>query len=98
MAQRAHHPPMTVDDLYAMPDDGLKHELQAGLLVAEPLPGSRHGRIAARITALLEAHVRRRRLGTVFSNDTGFLLSRSPDTVRGPDVSFVGRRRCEVAG
>ena len=39
---------MTVDDLYAMPDDGLKHELQAGLLVAEPLPGSRHGRIAAR--------------------------------------------------
>lgn len=33
-----------------------------------------------------------------FSNDTWFVLSRSPDTVRGPDVSFVTRERFERVG
>ncbi len=87
---------MTVDDLYAMPEDEQKHELQAGWLVSEPLPGTRHGRVAARIVALLDHHVRPRRLGVILGNDTGFILARSPDTVRGPDVSFVSRSRYEA--
>lgn len=86
---------MTTEDLYALPDDGMKYELQAGLLLSEPLPGSRHGRVAMHVGALLDVHVRRERLGVVFCNDTGFILSRAPDTVRGPDVSFVSRERFE---
>lgn len=86
---------LRVEDLYALPEDGMKHELQAGKLVSEPLPGSRHGRVALHVGALLDAHVRRRRLGVVLGNDSGFILSRSPDTVRGPDVSFVRRERFE---
>lgn len=89
---------MSIDDLYAMPDDGSKHELQAGVLVSEPLPGTRHGRVAAAVVELLRAHVRRHRLGVVIGNDSGFVLSRSPDTVRGPDVSFLSRERFERAG
>ena len=89
---------MTIDDLYAMPDDDCKHELQAGMLVSEPLPGSRHGRVAFRTAQLLGAHVRDNRLGVVFTNDTGFVLSRSPDTVRGPDVAFVSMERFERVG
>jgi Uma2 family endonuclease len=84
---------MVVDDLYGLPDDGWKHELQAGCLVSEPLPGFRHGQIAARLAQLLGAHVYRERLGAVLSNDSGFVLSTSPDTVRGPDVAFVTRER-----
>ena len=84
---------LTVEDLYTLPEDGMKYELQGGMLVSEPLPGSRHGRVATRMAALLDAHVRRSRLGVVFSNDSGFILSRSPDTVRGPDVAFVSRER-----
>jgi Uma2 family endonuclease len=84
---------MTVEELYALPDRGLRHELQGGTLVSEPLPGWRHGRVATRIAALLDNHVRPSRLGVVVANDTGFILSRAPDTVRGPDVAFVAAAR-----
>lgn len=83
----------TSEDLFNLADDGVKHELQAGLLVSEPLPGTRHGHVALHLGALLDAHVRRHRLGVALGNDSGFILSRSPDTVRGPDVSFVSRSR-----
>lgn len=86
--------PLTIADLDAMPDDGSKHELQAGVLVSEPLPGFRHGRVAVRLAGLLDAHVRRRRLGAVVA-DAGFVLARHPDTVRGPDVAFVSHERVE---
>jgi len=84
---------LSAEDLAALPDDGSKHELQAGLLVSEPAPGARHGYCAARVCVLLGTHVHAIGLGAVFGNDTGYLLARSPDTVRGPDVSFVARER-----
>jgi Uma2 family endonuclease len=87
---------MRVEDLDVLPDDGYKYEIQAGMLLSEPLPGTRHGLITVRIAALLDAHVRPRRLGVVLGNDTGFILSRSPDTVRGPDVAFVARERFDA--
>lgn len=87
---------LTVDDLYGMPDDdGLKHELECGFLTSEPAPGARHGYSAARMCRLLATHVDERGLGAVFGNDTGYVLARSPDTVRGPDVSFVARERLQ---
>ncbi len=98
MARRVQRELMSLDDLYRMPDDEWKHELQAGMLVSEPLPGSRHGRVASRVAELLGGHARRNRIGVVFTNDTGFVLSRSPDTVRGPDVAFVSRERFEAIG
>jgi Uma2 family endonuclease len=84
---------MTVEELYALPDDGRHYELVCGLLVSEPLPGGRHGRIAARIAAVLDGHVRGQRIGVVLTCDTGFILHRAPDTMRGPDVAFVRRER-----
>ncbi len=94
MSQPAGERPLIVEDLYGMQDDGLKHELQAGVLVSEPLPGFRHGRIVVNLSALLAEHVRARRLGVVVA-ETGFILARRPDTVRGPDVAFVTRERIE---
>lgn len=84
---------LTVEDLYSFPDDGMKYELQAGILVSEPLPGTRHGRVTVQAAALLNAHVRRHSLGVVLGGDAGFILSRAPDTVRGPDVAFIARER-----
>lgn len=89
---------MTLEDLDALPDDGYHYELRAGLLISEPTPGFRHGRVASRIAEILGSHARRNRLGTVVTNDSGFILSRSPDTVLGPDVSFVSRERLERIG
>ena len=76
-----------------MPDDGRHHELLCGLLVSEPPAGGRHGRIAATLAEKIGRHVREHRLGVVLTCDAGFVLHRSPDTVRGPDVSFVHRER-----
>ena len=89
---------LTVEDLYEMPDDEFSYELQAGMLVSEPRPGFRHGRIMAMLTEILGAHVRRQRLGVVLAGDPGFILARKPDTVRGPDVAFVSRERIEISG
>ena len=88
----------TVEDLYVMPDDGYRYELQAGLLVSEPLPGGRHGMVTAAVAEILRAHVKKQRLGVVFAGDSGFILARKPDTVRGPDVAFVSRERYERSG
>ena len=89
---------MTVEDLYTMPDDGYKYELQAGMLVSEPLPGFRHGRLMIRMAELLSAHVRKHHLGVVTAGVSGFILARKPDTVRGPDVAFVSTERFEQSG
>jgi Uma2 family endonuclease len=57
--------------------------------------GADHGRIAMTIGALLHQHVRERRLGTVFGAETGFVLSRNPDTLRAPDAAFVKAERAD---
>lgn len=87
---------LVVEDLGRIPDDGYRYELQSGELVSEPMPGFRHGRIAATIASLVRDHVRRSSLGLVVVVEAGFLLSRAPDTVRGPDVALVARDRLEA--
>ena len=83
---------MTANDFTALRDDGYRHELVAGLLVSEPLPAHRHDRVRRRVERLLEAFVEPRKLGEVFG-EAGYLLASDPDTVRGPDVSFVAASR-----
>ncbi len=87
------HPPtteplLTAEDLYRLPEDGRRHELIDGRLVVSESPGWTHGGIAAQVAAALIPYVRARRLGQVVV-ESGYVLARRPDTVRGPDVSFV---------
>lgn len=72
--------------------DGMKDELVRGSVVCEPQPSFGHGVAAARIAHLLSSFVEQRGLGTVVG-EAGFVLERGPDTVRGPDVSFVSAER-----
>jgi len=87
---------LTEQDLAHLPDDGFRHELQAGLLLAEPSPFPLHAQVQARIIELLAGFARPHGLGQILG-DAGFLLARDPDTVRGPDVSFVTRDRWSAA-
>ncbi len=57
-------------------------------------PGFDHGRIGTLIAFHLHGFVRSRRVGTVLV-EIGFVLARSPDTVRAPDVAFVRAERVE---
>jgi len=87
---------LTVEDLpWLEPEEG-RSELVAGTLVREPPPSEGHGGIAADVVALLHPFVREHDLGRVFG-ETGYVLTRDPDTVRGPDVSFVSARRLATA-
>lgn len=88
--------PLTVEDLpWLEPEEG-RAELVAGTLVREPPPGEGHGGIAADVATLLNPFVREHGLGRVFV-ESGYVLASDPDTVRGPDVSFVSARRLATA-
>ncbi len=69
-----------------------RDELVRGRLVREPFPRPIHAQVQARLCGLLDRHVRDHRLGFV-GGETGFVLERDPDTVRGPDVAFLSRAR-----
>ena len=88
----------TADDLFALSDDGFRYELVAGEIRRMTPGGSEHGVISMELGLRLAQHVRTRRLGVVFCAETGFLISRDPDTVLAPDAAFVRRERIETIG
>ncbi|HKZ78725.1 MAG TPA: Uma2 family endonuclease [Pyrinomonadaceae bacterium] len=90
--------PVTADQLLAMPDDGFRYELVKGELIRMSPTGHEHGIVAMEIAGPLHAYVKKKRLGRVYAAETGFLLSKDPDTVRAPDAAFVKRERIRRAG
>ncbi len=90
-------PPVTADELLAMPDDGLLRELVDGEVWMTPPPGEEHGIVAAQILISLGHHVLSHGLGRVHAAETGFRISDDPDTVLAPDAAFVSRERIERA-
>lgn len=83
----------TADELLQLPDDGSRYELVEGELRKMSPAGSKHGAITHRISVRLGAFAEQHRLGQVYSSETGFVLSRNPDTVLQPDVGYVRRER-----
>jgi Uma2 family endonuclease len=67
-------------------------ELVRGEVVPLSFRGGEHGVISVRIAARLLGFVEANALGFV-SVESGFILAREPDTVRGPDVAFVSFER-----
>ncbi len=85
---------LTIAEFEKLPDkEGVRYELDEGELVEMTFPTPRHNLIAAKIYEVLAGFVRPRNLGMVFPSDTGYILSRRPATMRGPDVSFVREER-----
>src|SRR5438874_3942726 len=71
------------------PENRDRHfELERGKVVEMSRPGERHGFICGNVTRILGNFTFQRRKGYVCSNDTGVILERNPDTVRGPDVQL----------
>jgi Uma2 family endonuclease len=63
-----------------------RFELVRGEIVEMSRPGKMHGMVCGNLAWILGNYVRQRKKGYVCSNDTGVLVERQPDTVRGPDV------------
>lgn len=84
---------MTAEELLLthLPDKST--ELIRGRLVVREPPGARHGSVTMNLALRLANHVDLTGAGQVFAAETGFTLSRAPDTVRAPDIAFVRRER-----
>ncbi len=84
---------VTAEQLATMPSDGNRWELVAGELRKMTPAGWKHGAIAGRLHVWLGNHVEQNHLGLVLAAETGFFLSRDPDTVRAPDIAFLSQDR-----
>ncbi len=89
---------LTAEDLWQLPDDGLRHELVKGELRTMPPAGFEHGVVGNRLSKVLSVHVDSHQLGMVATAETGFLITQNPDTVRGPDCAFVSKERVASLG
>ena len=89
---------LTADELLALPDDGNRYELVKGGLIQMSPTGHEHGIVALHIAAALHDFVKANNLGASYAAETGFLITRNPDTVRAPDAAYVRKERLEAAG
>jgi Uma2 family endonuclease len=87
---------VTAEELLAMSDHKWL-ELYEGELKNVSPANARHGSVAVQIAALLQLFVKPRKLGAVMV-EGGYILARNPDTVLGPDVSFVRQSRIPEEG
>ncbi len=80
---------------YPEPRDGSKEELLRGEVITMPPPKGRHGGVQARIAYLLLSVVLPRKLGWV-RTESGVKIERDPDSVFGPDVTFLSIARFPI--
>jgi Uma2 family endonuclease len=88
----------TAEELWLLPDDGLRRELIEGQVRVMAPAGFEHGRIVSTVNRLLGTHVHHAASGVTLGAETGFVLAHDPDTVRAPDVAFVTRAHAEAVG
>lgn len=81
---------MTADEFFEwanLPEnDGTLYELEAGRPTAMSSPGKQPGTICWLVVKKLTEYLTIRGEGYICTNDTGLIVTRSPDTVRGPDL------------
>lgn len=86
-----HMPPMTTDELHAIPDDGWAYELVEGVLVRMPLSSGGASNVGMRLAIRLGAYVEDNGLGLITGEQGGYRLApaRPRETEVAPDVAFV---------
>ena len=82
----------TIDEVAQLPDDDYRYALIRGELYRMPPPQGQHGLVVLTIGWHLYGFVKMHSLGRVY-DQSGFILERDPDTLLGPDLSFVRTAR-----
>lgn len=88
---------LTAEELWRLPDSGKRWTLVRGEVIETMPPGGRHGMIALALGARLEQWARNGPGGCV-GVESGFILERDPDTVRGPEVFYIRPERIPASG
>jgi Uma2 family endonuclease len=84
---------ITAEQFGQRPDPGYPEELVRGRVVAMSVPDRRHGYVCGRADRIFGNFVDSHDLGRVLSNDSGVIVERDPDTVRGADVAYYSYAR-----
>src|ERR1700752_3363544 len=82
---------MTAEELMQLEGPN-RHELVKGELLTMPPSNYEHGRLVIKLGMLLGQHVETNKLGVLLA-ESGYKLESNPDTVLGPDLSFIARER-----
>lgn len=84
---------LTAEELWELPDVDCRRELVRGVLKETPPAGAQKGSVALKLGSIVGSYIEVHGLGFAFGAETGFILARSPDTVRSPDFAFVSGDR-----
>jgi Uma2 family endonuclease len=84
---------MTAEEYQLLPEDGLPTELVRGRIVSMNMPAPRHGEICFNTGFIVRSYLATNDVGRVVTNDSGIIVNRDPDTVRGADVGFYSYKR-----
>ncbi len=93
MATAEIHELFTAEQFGRRPDPGYHEELVQGRVMAKSVPDRRHGYVCGRADRILGNFVDSHDLGRVLSNDSGVIVERDPDTVRGADIAYYSYAR-----
>jgi Uma2 family endonuclease len=89
-------PKMTAEEFYAWANrpenEGRLLELDRGEVVEMPPSKKGHGILNWIVIKLLTEYVARRGSGFLLTNDTGIIVERDPDTLRGADIMLFLRQ------
>ena len=88
---------ITAEEFWQLPQGDADRELVRGEVIEAMPPGGRHGGIAVALAILLRLWAQRTGGGYV-GVEAGYVLGHDPDTVRGPDVSYVRADRIPPSG
>jgi Uma2 family endonuclease len=90
---------ITADELFRLPEDETRWcQLIDGEIVHMAPPGGLHGVVGGELFWRLGSFVRANKLGVVAAAETGFYVSRNPDTVLAPDGAFIRQERVAKVG
>src|SRR5215472_5041361 len=87
---------MTADGLLKLHVPSKHVELMRGVPMVREPAGYVHGRVTMNLTARLVLYLDGKSsgpIGQLIAGDTGFTLSKAPDTVRSPDIAYIKRGR-----
>ena len=89
---------MTADEAAQLSTVNRRYELVKGVYIDLSPASAMHGVVASNIGAILTDYARKNKLGLVSAAETGFILTRNPDTVRGADATFISTARIPPGG
>lgn len=84
----------TAEQLAELPTGtGKRYELMSGELIEMSPSGGEHGEFVFDIGYFLKDYLLKNKVGRLTGAESGFYITRNPDTVRAPDLAFIPHER-----